>query len=169
MPDNLSRGKRGFPAASGPGAALTLPPAPYSLPPAPAARSAKFPTGRTVMKLLRCRTKQGETAYGSVNADGSVSRVVGCIFGAHTVVADKLAVDKILAPVQPTNIICIGLNYRKHAEESKMPIPGSPVIFFKNNAAACNPDDIVALPHMNPDQVDYECELAIVIGRAAPT
>jgi 2-keto-4-pentenoate hydratase/2-oxohepta-3-ene-1,7-dioic acid hydratase in catechol pathway len=119
------------------------------------------------MKLLRCRTKQGEIAYGAVQTDGSVLRVIGSPFGAYSVVSEKLAVDRILSPVDPTNIICIGLNYRKHAEESKMPIPTTPVIFFKNSAAACNPEDLVPLPHMNPDQVDYECELAIVIGRPA--
>lgn len=119
------------------------------------------------MKLLRCRTTGGEVAWGAVQADGSVNRVTGCIYGSHTVTTDKLSVGKILAPVVPTNIICIGLNYRKHAEESKMPIPTSPVIFMKNTAAAADPEDLVVLPHMNPSNVDYECELAIVIGRPA--
>jgi 2-keto-4-pentenoate hydratase/2-oxohepta-3-ene-1,7-dioic acid hydratase in catechol pathway len=119
------------------------------------------------MKIVRCRTKSGETTYGSVKPDGSVNRIVGCIFGSHTVTADRLEVDKLLAPVAPPNVICIGLNYRKHAEESKMEIPRSPLVFMKATTTVCNPGDPILIPHMAPNEVDYECELALVIGRPA--
>lgn len=74
--------------------------------------------------------------------------------------------DLQLAPCVPKNgkIICVGLNYRKHAEETNLPIPDYPILFNKfNNALSANGDDIV-LPR-GAEQVDYEAELAIVIGK----
>ncbi len=66
----------------------------------------------------------------------------------------------------PGKIVCIGLNYRKHAEESKMAIPKYPILFNKfNNAIAASGDEIV-LP-FNSTKIDYEGELTIVIGKRA--
>ncbi|MHB1684495.1 MAG: fumarylacetoacetate hydrolase family protein [Bacilli bacterium] len=63
----------------------------------------------------------------------------------------------------PGKIICVGTNYRKHAIESKMPIPSTPILFSKfNNTVAAHGDEI-ALP-FNSNQVDYEAELVVVIG-----
>jgi 2-keto-4-pentenoate hydratase/2-oxohepta-3-ene-1,7-dioic acid hydratase in catechol pathway len=71
------------------------------------------------------------------------------------------------APVQrPGKIICIGLNYRDHAIESKMPIPESPVIFSKFSTCVVGPGEPVVIPPTS-NQVDYEAELAVVIGRTA--
>ncbi|SFE13167.1 2-keto-4-pentenoate hydratase/2-oxohepta-3-ene-1,7-dioic acid hydratase (catechol pathway) [Paenibacillus catalpae] len=67
---------------------------------------------------------------------------------------------------EPGKIICIGLNYRKHAEETNMPLPEYPILFSKfNNALAAHGED-VPLPK-STQKVDYEAELAIVIGRTA--
>jgi 2-keto-4-pentenoate hydratase/2-oxohepta-3-ene-1,7-dioic acid hydratase in catechol pathway len=71
------------------------------------------------------------------------------------------------APVpRPGKIICIGLNYRDHAAESKMPIPEKPVVFSKFNTAVIAPGEPVVLPSTS-QQVDYEAELAVVMGRRA--
>ena len=71
------------------------------------------------------------------------------------------------APVpRPGKIICIGLNYRDHAAESKMAIPESPVIFSKFPTCVIAPGEPVVLPPQSK-QVDYEAELAVVIGRRA--
>jgi 2-keto-4-pentenoate hydratase/2-oxohepta-3-ene-1,7-dioic acid hydratase in catechol pathway len=71
------------------------------------------------------------------------------------------------APVpRPGKIICIGLNYRDHAAESNMPIPERPVVFSKFATAVIAPGEPVVLPTAS-DQVDYEAELAVVIGRRA--
>jgi 2-keto-4-pentenoate hydratase/2-oxohepta-3-ene-1,7-dioic acid hydratase in catechol pathway len=71
------------------------------------------------------------------------------------------------APVpRPGKIICIGLNYRDHAAESKMPIPEKPVVFSKFSTAVIAPGEPVVLP-LTSQQVDYEAELAVVIGRRA--
>jgi len=62
--------------------------------------------------------------------------------------------------------LCIGLNYRRHAEETKGQIPEYPVLFFKGPNTVQNPGDPIVLPrHLRSDDVDYECELAVVIGK----
>jgi len=71
------------------------------------------------------------------------------------------------APVpRPGKLICIGLNYRDHAAESKMAIPEKPVVFSKFSSAVIAPGEPVVLPATSK-QVDYEAELAVVIGRRA--
>lgn len=77
-----------------------------------------------------------------------------------------LAEVKLLAPVQPPDVIAIGLNYKLHADESGMPYPAAPVIFLKATSAVVGPGDAIVLPEMAPSAVDYEAELAIVIGRS---
>ncbi|EFM09469.1 Ureidoglycolate lyase [Paenibacillus curdlanolyticus YK9] len=68
---------------------------------------------------------------------------------------------------EPGKIICVGLNYRKHAEETNAPIPQYPILFNKfNNTIAAHSDDI-PLPIRVTEQVDYEAELVIVIGKQA--
>ncbi|NND70067.1 MAG: fumarylacetoacetate hydrolase family protein [Rhodothermales bacterium] len=83
----------------------------------------------------------------------------------------RASITKLLAPVDPRCIIGIGLNYRKHAEEGvgngPFATPEYPVVFFKSPGAIQNPNDPIILPRYLPsDCVDYECELAIVIGKA---
>ena len=71
------------------------------------------------------------------------------------------------APVpRPGKILCIGLNYRDHAAESNMPIPEKPVVFSKFSTCVIAPGEPVVLPSVSK-QVDYEAELAVVIGRRA--
>lgn len=71
------------------------------------------------------------------------------------------------APVpRPGKLICIGLNYRDHAAESNMPIPERPVVFSKFSTAVIAPGEAVVLPATS-QQIDYEAELAVVIGRRA--
>ena len=68
--------------------------------------------------------------------------------------------------VRPSKIVCVGLNYAKHAEESGMAIPKEPVLFFKATSALCGPNDDVIIPK-NSEKTDWEVELAIVIGKKA--
>lgn len=67
---------------------------------------------------------------------------------------------------RPSKIICIGLNYAKHAAESGMAIPKEPIVFFKSTTALCGPDDNVIIPR-NSVKTDWEVELAVVIGKRA--
>jgi 2-keto-4-pentenoate hydratase/2-oxohepta-3-ene-1,7-dioic acid hydratase in catechol pathway len=118
------------------------------------------------MKIIRYQTAQRQIHYASLLSDGTAKEIAGDVFG-HFEVTDKTVVPhKLLAPVAPSNILCIGLNYRRHAEEGKAPIPEKPVLFMKATTAAQNPGDPIVLPrHLRSDEVDYECELAVVIGR----
>ena len=71
------------------------------------------------------------------------------------------------APVpRPGKLICIGLNYRDHAKESNMPLPERPVVFSKFSSAVIGPGEPIVIPATS-QQVDYEAELAVVIGRRA--
>lgn len=72
------------------------------------------------------------------------------------------------APVvtSPQKIICVGLNYRKHAEETKAEIPTSPILFNKFANALAGHGSTVELP-LTSEEVDYEAELAIIIGKSA--
>lgn len=67
---------------------------------------------------------------------------------------------------RPSKIVCIGLNFRDHARESKMEIPREPVIFFKSTTALVGPNDDLIIPK-NARKVDWEVELAVVLGRKA--
>jgi 2-keto-4-pentenoate hydratase/2-oxohepta-3-ene-1,7-dioic acid hydratase in catechol pathway len=90
----------------------------------------------------------------------------GDIFGEFEVTNQPAEIATLLAPVLPPNILCIGLNYRRHAAESNLAAPEHPVVFMKSTTAVQNPGGAIVLPrHLRSDQVDYECELAVVIGR----
>jgi 2-keto-4-pentenoate hydratase/2-oxohepta-3-ene-1,7-dioic acid hydratase in catechol pathway len=67
---------------------------------------------------------------------------------------------------RPSKIICIGLNYAKHAAESGMDVPKEPVVFFKSTTALCGPNDNVIIPR-NSVKTDWEVELAVIIGKKA--
>jgi 2-keto-4-pentenoate hydratase/2-oxohepta-3-ene-1,7-dioic acid hydratase in catechol pathway len=118
------------------------------------------------MKIIRFLDSNGQVKYGSLQADDSALEISGDIFGRHTVGDQPLKIGKLLSPVEPAVFLCIGLNYRHHAEEGHAPIPAFPVLFMKTAAAVQNPGDPIVLPrHLRSDEVDYECELAVVIGR----
>ena len=67
---------------------------------------------------------------------------------------------------RPSKIVCIGLNYAKHAAESGMALPTEPVVFFKSTTALCGPNDNVIIPR-NSEKTDWEVELAVIIGKKA--
>jgi len=73
---------------------------------------------------------------------------------------------KLLAPCTPSKIVCLGLNYRSHAEETKLPIPEVPLIFLKPSTAVIGPEEQIVLPH-GARRTDYEGELGVVIGKRA--
>lgn len=118
------------------------------------------------MKIIRYLDAAGLAHFGAELDDGSVRRVDGDVFGRHTVTAERAVVTKLLAPVVPTQILCVGLNYRRHAEETKAKIPERPILFVKGINTLHHPNDPILIPtHLRSDEVDYECELAVVIGR----
>ncbi len=117
------------------------------------------------VKLIRHLTATGP-AWAALQPDGSARMVAGDILGDFRVIDQIVQPGKRLAPLQPTNLLCIGLNYRKHAAESNNPPPPHPVLFLKNTASVQHPGDPIEIPQKLPStRVDYECELAVVIGR----
>lgn len=72
----------------------------------------------------------------------------------------------LLAPCRPSKIVAVGLNYRSHAEEIRMPLPDEPLLFLKPSTAVIGPGGVIAYPSMSR-RVDYEAELGVIIGTAA--
>lgn len=113
------------------------------------------------MNIIRYLDSAGRIGYASQG-----KRITGDIFGQFTVTNEPAAVRKLLAPVPPVVFFCIGLNYRHHAAETNAKIPEQPVLFMKSPAAVQHPGDPILLPtRLKSDTVDYECELAVVIGK----
>ena len=89
-------------------------------------------------------------------------------FEQHRASCPVVADSERLGPpmCRPSKIICIGLNYAKHAAESGMEVPKEPVLFFKATTAFCGPNDDVVIPRESK-KTDWEVELAVVIGKRA--
>ncbi len=121
------------------------------------------------MRIIRFYDEVGKVCYGRQHPDESVTRLQGGFFDDFQDTGTPAKVHKLLAPLQPAAILGIGLNYHQHASETGMPLPPYPVLFMKNPGALAHPNDPVVLPHscLEPLQVDYEAELAVVIGKAA--
>jgi len=118
------------------------------------------------MRLVRFLDAEGVIRHGAQEMDGTVRLIDGDILGEYQVTTKSVSVRKLLAPIAPASILCIGLNYRRHAEETAAKFPDFPVLFFKGINTVQNPGDPISLPvHLKSTQVDYECELAVVIGR----
>ncbi|ACB77877.1 fumarylacetoacetate hydrolase family protein [Opitutus terrae] len=117
------------------------------------------------MKLLRHLTPAGP-AYAALQPDGTAREISGDLLGDYQITDRVVSPGKLLAPVAPTNILAIGLNYRKHAAESGNEPPKTPVLFIKATSSVQHPGDPIELPvKLASHKVDYECELAVVIGR----
>lgn len=86
----------------------------------------------------------------------------------HEQSCPKVSPDqRLAAPLsQVSKIICVGLNYSKHASESGMTLPKEPVLFFKASSAICGPNDQITIPK-NATKLDWEVELGVVIGKKA--
>jgi 2-keto-4-pentenoate hydratase/2-oxohepta-3-ene-1,7-dioic acid hydratase in catechol pathway len=93
------------------------------------------------MRIIRHKDEAGQICYSAQQNDGVALRIVGDIFGKYEVTNTASKVNKLLAPVEPAAIWCIGLNYRHHAEESGLPIPEFPVVFAKGPNSIQNPED----------------------------
>jgi len=107
-----------------------------------------------------------EPRYGLIAGD-TVRQIAGDIFGMwySTDRTWPLAQVKLLPPVTPTKIVCVGRNYREHAAELGNEPPPEPLIFLKPPSAVTGPEEPILLPPLSK-RVDYEGEIAVVIGRA---
>ncbi len=123
------------------------------------------------MKIFRFESTSGDVLFGTGEkaAPGDVLEVLdGELFGGFVGTGEKASVARLLAPLEPRMIMCIGLNYRQHAAETGAALPDFPVLFVKNPASVQHPGEPIVLPRwLRSAKVDYECELAIIIGKAA--
>ncbi|MEJ2691008.1 MAG: fumarylacetoacetate hydrolase family protein [Deltaproteobacteria bacterium] len=122
------------------------------------------------MKWYRFIDHQRKIRYGrDLTADNTIHLLQGDPVAGFEDSGRRATVQKLLAPIEPRAILCIGLNYRQHVGEFGADLPKRPILFMKNPAAVAHPGDPILLPAscMDPPQVDYETELAVVIGKAA--
>ncbi len=118
------------------------------------------------MKIIRHQSPDGTVGYAQQHADGTATKLRGTLFEKLEPTGEQASISKILAPLEPRALLCIGLNYRQHAAETNAPLPQWPVLFCKKPASVQNPGDPIELPRwLASAKVDYECELAVVIGR----
>jgi 2-keto-4-pentenoate hydratase/2-oxohepta-3-ene-1,7-dioic acid hydratase in catechol pathway len=117
------------------------------------------------MEIVRVENTNGEIHYGS-EVGNRVYRIEGDLYGDFHQTDELLHPVRRLAPVLPSTIYGIGLNYRAHAAEMGAALPQYPIVFMKNPGSVADPDSPIRLPrHLHSDQVDYEAELAVVIGK----
>ncbi|WP_246147056.1 fumarylacetoacetate hydrolase family protein [Bacillus massilioanorexius] len=95
-----------------------------------------------------------------------ISKLVAASLREETLFLEETSLDYGPSVPEPKKIICIGLNYKKHATECNLPFPSNPIIFSKFNNTINAHDKEIMLPHTS-SQVDYEAELAIIIGKKA--
>ncbi len=118
------------------------------------------------MKIIRYSDPSGIIRYAAETAPGRHQVLKGDPYGTREVTSEAAVVHRLLAPIVPSQILGIGLNYRHHAAESGMKAPTYPVLFFKGVNTLQDPNAPIVLPRkMASHEVDYECELAVVIGR----
>lgn len=120
------------------------------------------------MRIVRflCTESKAPT-WGVQLPSGEVHVAIGSPFdGGLTDTEEVVKAPKLLAPVQPAAILCIGLNYAAHAAEGGKAAPDRPVLFMKTPSAVQHPGGPIVLPRrLLSTRVDYEAELAIVIGK----
>ena len=118
------------------------------------------------MRIIRYLAQEGDVRFAAEQPGGRCFDLYGDIYRTFEVTDRESKMVKVLAPIEPRTILCIGLNYRKHAEETRSKIPERPVLFMKGPNTLQNPGDPIVLPtKLKSDEVDYECELAVILGR----
>ena len=98
------------------------------------------------MRIIRFIDADDAVRWGLEAEDGQASVLTGDLFAELAPTGERVAVKRLLAPLDPTNIFCIGLNYREHAAESGLEPPEQPVVFAKPTSAVCGPGDPILLP-----------------------
>lgn len=118
------------------------------------------------MKIVRFLYRQ-EPRFGLIKED-HIELINGEPFQEIKTTGVSVAIHKakLLAPILPTKVIAVGLNYRDHARELGMELPREPCLFMKPSSSVIGPSEAIIYPAM-ATQVDYEAELAVVIGRQA--
>jgi len=116
------------------------------------------------MRIVRFRAG-GKTRYGVLEGTHIVE-YAGTPYGTFKKARKKYLLSQavLLAPVVPSKIVAVGLNYREHADEMNVQVPTEPPMFLKPLSALCGPDDPIVFPPQSR-RVDYEGELAVVMKK----
>lgn len=117
------------------------------------------------MKIVRFENA-GQVHFGQFVDSSTALRLDGGRLGELKLTDQRLTIDKLLSPIVPTDLLCIGLNYRAHAAESGSEVPPNPMLFIKASNALNHPGGQIVLPR-NSSMVDFEAELCVVIGKDA--
>ena len=119
------------------------------------------------MRLVRYQPKNDPPQFGWINND-LVGRIEGDPFGEFQRLEANLPLGsvRLLAPVQPRKIVCVGRNYAEHIKETNAEVPTTPLLFLKPSSSVIGPLDTIYMPPQSL-QVDHEAELAVVIGKSA--
>ena len=119
------------------------------------------------MKIIRFIDETGTIRFGLQTSTDKVRLLKHDPFTSLELDDREVTLKKLLAPLQPSSIVGIGLNYGRHAEESGAKRPERPIVFIKTPNSLQNPGDAIEIPDfMASHKVDYECELAVVIGKS---
>jgi len=118
------------------------------------------------MRVIRYADGAGRIHVGIGSGDETYYRAEGDLFSGLQATREKADVQRLLAPVVPSMIWCIGQNYRQHSDEVGMKLPEFPVVFAKGPNAVQDPHQPILLPRFGrSDEVDYEGELVTIIGK----
>ena len=102
----------------------------------------------------------------AIEEGGTWRLVEGDLFGRYRAGEEISPQAQLLAPVLPSKMVCIGLNYKDHAAEQNKPLPTSPLMFIKPSTSAIGPGESIVIPS-DIGRVDHEAEVGVVIGRRA--
>ena len=103
----------------------------------------------------------------AIEEDGRWRLLDGDLFGDYRAGQEIASTGhRLLAPVLPSKMVCIGLNYKDHAAEQNKPLPTSPLMFIKPSTSAIGPGETIVIPS-GIGRVDHEAEVGVVIGRRA--
>ena len=118
------------------------------------------------MRIVRYQIKNETPRYGWI-LEGKVGSIFGNIFDEYRRMEAEIPIGevKLLAPGQPSKIICVGRNYAEHAREQNAEVSNVPLIFMKPPSAIINPGEAIILPPQS-GQIEHEAELVVVIGKA---
>ena len=119
------------------------------------------------MKILHFISEDNQTLYGLYDLQSPKEAMIiqGNILGHFEITSRRTRIKSFLPPIDPCNILALGLNYRRHADETKMAYPEIPIVFIKATNSVVGHLSPILLPDAGSEKVDYEAELAIIIGR----
>lgn len=111
---------------------------------------------------------QGSEGRYAVERNGEMFWMTGDLFGGYSTgePVPSNATHRFLPPVMPSIVVCIGLNYKDHAEEMNKKLPAEPLVFLKPQSAVIGPDDAITLPAW-AGRIEHEAEMAVVIKQRA--